>query len=488
MNRRSWKNLHRWIGLPICLILAIFSLSGIILNHRSWWASTDISRSFLPEKFSYRQWNQGLLRGTMPYGEGLLLFGSGGIYRTDSLGRELSDFNQGLPKGSDYRQVRAVAALGNRLYMATQMGIYSRQAGKNWQEELGGEERFSDLLQVGDTLYALSRSHLYRSTGKGYWQQIELPKAEGDEGKSSLFRFFWLLHTGELFGWGGQLVVDAIALVLLVLSVTGIFVFLFPHLLRQIKAPRWRKRMGQQLRLHTHWHDHLGRTTLILLLLVVVSGWLLRPPFLIFLAKGQIPALPGTSLSKENPWHDRLRMLRYDELEGDWLLSTSSGFYRLKNWHTAPTPVRNAPPVSPMGVNVWVRGEQGEWLVGSFNGLYAWQRTPGSVIDAFSGQAISHTGGPPFGRVAVAGCSQDLPSAHKSLPLIVTYHGGTSEVPQPQELSQLPMSLWNIALEMHTGRFFSFLPAPDLWWVFLTGILSLLTLLSGWKLRRRKRK
>ena len=41
------------------------------------------------------------------------------------------------------------------------------------------------------------------------------------------------------------------------------------------------------------------------------------------LALTKTPALPGTSLDSPNPWHDKLRMVRYDDMCGDWLLSTS---------------------------------------------------------------------------------------------------------------------------------------------------------------------
>lgn len=52
-----------------------------------------------------------------------------------------------------------------------------------------------------------------------------------------------------------------------------------------------------------------------------------------------------------------------------------------------------------------------------------------------------------------------------------------------------PMSLWNVALELHVGRCYSpFLgPLSDLF-VFLSGLLITLVLLSGYIISHRRRK
>lgn len=502
-----WAWVHRWIGLPICVLLAVFALSGLILNHRSLWADVQVSRAWLPSSYRYQNWNQGLLRNTQPWGDSLLLYGSGGVYRATLQGEQVEDYNEGLPHSSEARQVRAVVAAQGLLYLVTPSGVYRRKAGTAWQKILGKgtklhaplaheataveHERFTDLLVVHDTLYALSRSHLYASPlDKTRWTRLSLKAAADDDGKVSAFRLVWLLHSGELFGLTGQLVVDAIALFLLVLSFTGIVHFFFPHLLRRVRKPQQRKALGQQLRKNVQWHERLGRTTFGLALFVVLTGWMLRPPLLIPLVMWQIPAPPFTTLAHSNPWHDRLRMLRYDEQMGDWLLSTSSGFYALSSLEAVPQRVDNAPRVSPMGLNVWERGTQGEWLVGSFSGFYAWHRSAHKVLDGISGATLlADKSAPPFGTLPVSGYSRHLhPKGKPQEALLLMHDKGTPHLPQPSSLTHLPMSLWHIAIELHTGRFFTFLPSPDLWWVFLTGLLSLLVLWSGWKLRRKKNK
>ena len=113
--------------------------------------------------------------------------------------------------------------------------------------------------------------------------------------------------------------------------------------------------MQQSFRLH----DRIGRYTIILTLLIALTGWCLRPPVMIALVLNKIPALPGTTLKRENPWHDKLRMIRYDDSCHDWLLSTSQGFYSLNMSNAKVKALASAPPVSVMGLNVLQKDMKG---------------------------------------------------------------------------------------------------------------------------------
>lgn len=111
----------------------------------------------------------------------------------------------------------------------------------------------------------------------------------------------------------------------------------------------------------------------------------------------------------ENPWNDRLRMIRYDEGCHDWLLSTSEGFYSLNLEKATVKALNSAPPVSVMGLNVLQKDKEGKWLCGSFSGLFTWDRQQGTAIDYFTGKVAPKKAGAPFGKKAIAGMSQDLP-------------------------------------------------------------------------------
>jgi len=53
-----------------------------------------------------------------------------------------------------------------------------------------------------------------------------------------------------------------------------------------------------------------------------------------------------------------------------------------------------------------------------------------------------------------------------------------------QWMQTLPMSLRNVALEVHTGRIYTFLSLLQVFYVFLIGLSVMWCLWSGWKLRK----
>ena len=100
-----------------------------------------------------------------------------------------------------------------------------------------------------------------------------------------------------------------------------------------------------------------------------------------------------------------------------------------------------------------------------------------------------HAEAMPFGSVKVSGYSTDVfPS------ILCSYDEGIllgnpdemSPLPQPVWMNTLPISLWNLALEVHTGRIFTFLGIfSTLLYIFIIGVLMLVVLLSGWLIRRK---
>ncbi len=500
------RRLHRWSGGAFCLLFALFALTGIVLNHRAAWSNLDLSRRYLPDDYRHRAWNQGLLRATLPLDSGhVLLYGSGGLHLLDTLGHYLRTDNAGLPTGADHRQVRAVVSHGNRIFALTTNALYTRRrTDTRWQPLpfVHTEERFSDLTLRGDSLLVVGRNALYLAQPPyRRFTPIVLPRAMGDDGRITLFRIVWLLHSGALFGTAGRWVMDGVAAVILFLSLTGLFLLFVRPTLRHLprSATGTRRRLSRWFGTQLRWHDLAGRKTLLLTLFCVLTGWLLRPPGLIALISVRLPAPPLTILASDNPWNDRLRMLRYDRRAGEWLLSANDGFYRFADFHTTPRPIPDAPPVSVMGLNVWQRTDDGAWIVGSFAGVYRWERggedAHGSfrhtrVVDATTGATLPLPApkGMPFGRRAVSGYSADFRRTDgSSLSLVAEHLGHTSALPQPTQLELLPMSLWNVAFELHNGRLFTFLLRPDLFFIPLAGLIALIILWSGWRIRRHRR-
>ena len=487
MKKGTWRKQHKWLGIGLSFFMLMFCVSGILLNHRSLIKEVNVSRKYLPSRYEFRNWNGGLLRGTLDIGKDLmidsmrnvdscrqlLLYGNGGIWLTDSKASYFKDFNEGLPEGADYRQIKNVIRLDNgRIFAVSPFGLYRYGVHNKWHEvnmSLEDEEKFTDIASHGDTLVVLSRSFVYTSLPPyKTFKRIQLHAPKDYDGKVTVFRTVWLLHSGELFGITGKIVVDAIAIILVVLCITGIVFWLRPK----------RKAL---LQTSLHLHDRIGRYTIILALLIALTGWCLRPPVMIALVLSKIPSIPGTTLRSKNPWNDKLRIIRYDESCHDWLLSSSEGFYSLNIKNATVKVITSVPPVSVMGLNVLQKDANGRWLCGSFSGLFVWDRRQGTATDYFTNKPAPNEAGSPFGKKAVAGMSQDF-----STPVVAEYYEGTNFAPQPSSMNQLPMSLWNVALEVHSGRIFIGTIATYIF-IFVMGILAFWCLWSGYKIRLKKK-
>ena len=497
--KKFWKKYHKWVGLVFSIFILAFSFSGIILNHRSTFAGCDVSRDWMPDGYQYENWNNGIIRGTEPYHDAVLCFGNAGVWKTDSCFSRFEDFNRGLRQGADHRKISNIVTLPDgSVWAAGLYDLYRLSDAGEWMpwKIADNEERITDLTARGDSLVVVTRSEVYHAVGDHRTfthHRLNAPKDYSP--RVSLFRQVWLLHSGELFGTVGKLIVDALAVVLIFFCVTGWVYLFFPKIIkRRTRQKKSVKTAAETMKFSTKWHNKLGVRLFIPTLILAVTGMSLRPPLMIPLAMNSSKPLPFSTLDSDNPWHDKLRAMRWDEQEQQWFMSTSAGFHVLADFDAVPEWV-HAPSVSPMGINVFEKNEAGEWLVGSFSGLFRWNVKEDRVLDYFTGKPVQRSSGRPVASIAVSGFSQDLDLAPE---VVFDYSEGarTREVvplpiaPMPEMIADQPMSLWNFALELHVGRCYTpFLVGPlSQLFVFLSGLLLTLILVSGWVIRIRKKK
>lgn len=482
--KKSWiRAQHKWVGLLLAFFMINFAWSGIVLNHRELFGGCAVSRRLLPSDYHLDHWSGGLLRGTYAEGDTVLLYGAAGIYRSDRSGEAMSRFDEGLPPVGDRHTVRGVGrATDGTLYAVATYGLYRLEEGDRWREvplERAKEERLEDLVIHGDSTIVVSRSALYLSSGAGApFVRTLLPAARDFKPETSAILTLFKVHSGAILGLPGRLLVDLAAVVLLFLSLTGIVALVLGYVIKWRKKHRRgdlstpRERLAWVSSKHGRW----GILALPLILFVVLSGWLLRPPLMI----------PFAYLSTEDhlaqPWQGKLRSLRYDDRAGEWLLYSSYGFFHTPELTTPAVEIEEAPPVSVMGLNCWDRQPDGRWVVGSFAGAYSWDYGADSVSVYGTEEAVRRGGMPIFGR-AVSGYSRDFDGE----PFLVGYGKGTDRLRQPEELRYLPMSLWNVALEVHVGRIYTVFGSAGAFFIFFAGLLSLWCILTGIPLVRKIR-
>lgn len=541
----TWKKYHRWLGLVLSVFLLVFCVSGIILNHREVFSGCEVSRKWLPASYHIKNFNNGVVKGTVVKKsaahslssencDSVLVYGCAGVFLTDSRLSTWQDFNAGLPESIDERNVRhVVKAKDGSLWCAALRDVYRYDENSHrWKKvELpGNEERIMDVALAKDsmTVVALTRSRVFtivpfvqygeivkigKSSSETYRVESKIiPTPKKYEPKTTLFKLVWHLHSGEFFGLPGKLVVDAIALVLIVLSITGILLFILPYGIRRAKklaAKARMKRLGKQFAWNMKWHNKIGYVTIVLTLWIAITGMCLRPPLMVPLVLSKLPQAVGED---GNVWQDKLRAIRWDAVQGDWLVSTSEGFQRVdEDFSQAPKmlPDDECPKLSPMGVTVWESDGKGGWIVGSFRGIYRWNPVNHSlnqILDYFTGKPSEETSMIPISDNLVCGYSEDFLGGK---PLVFDFAKGVEDAKgqavalcndepktsrNEESMSDLicetaPMSLWNVALELHVGRCYSsFLgPLSDLF-VFLSGLLITLVLLSGYIISHRRRK
>lgn len=541
----TWKKYHRWLGLVLSVFMLVFCVSGIILNHREVFSGCEVSRKWLPASYHIKNFNNGVVKGTVVKKsaahslssencDSVLAYGCAGVFLTDSRLSTWQDFNAGLPESIDERNVRhVVKAKDGSLWCAALRDVYRYDENSHrWKKvELpGNEERIMDVALAKDsmTVVALTRSRVFtivpfvqygeivkigKSSSETYRVESKIiPAPKKYEPKTTLFKLVWHLHNGEFFGLPGKLVVDAIALVLIVLSITGILLFILPYGIRRAKklaAKARMKRLGKQFAWNMKWHNKIGYVTIVLTLWIAITGMCLRPPLMVPLVLSKLPQAVGED---GNVWQDKLRAIRWDAVQGDWLVSTSEGFLRVdEDFSQAPKmlPDDECPKLSPMGVTVWESDGKGGWIVGSFRGIYRWNPVNHSlnqILDYFTGKPSEETSMIPISDNLVCGYSEDFLGGK---PLVFDFAKGVEDAKgqavalcndepkksrNEESMSDLicetaPMSLWNVALELHVGRCYSpFLgPLSDLF-VFLSGLLITLVLLSGYIISHRRRK
>ena len=142
-----------------------------------------------------------------------------------------------------------------------------------------------------------------------------------------------------------------------------------------------------------------------------------------------------------------------------------------------------------MGVTVLEPDGKGGWIVGSFRGMFHWSDS--GILDYFTGKPSVEHSMIPISDHLVSGYSQDF---FGGKPLVFDYSKGVENIETvpmiltPKLLSETPMSLWNVALELHVGRCYSpFLGPISNLFVFLSGLLISLVLISGYIILRRRK-
>lgn len=494
------RKYHKWISIIFTLIILLFAISGIVLNHRELLSGIDINRNYLPKNYRYSNWNNASVKATLKLNnDSVLIYGNVGIWLTNQEGKEFKDFNKGFPKGIDNRKISKIIKTGDgKLFAGTFFGLYFYDGDKWNKTELPiHEKRITDLFVKGDSLLVLTRSHLLYTTNYRDFHQLDIPPPINYDNKVGLFKTLWVIHSGEIYGETGKIIVDFFALILVFLTITGLIYFINRIVLKRVNKKK-KSQASKANRWLLKWHNKIGWITLVFLILTSSTGIFLRPPFLIPIATSKVGKIPYSKLDSDNPWFDKLRTIYYDNERSRYYIATSDGLYfsdnGLKN-NLNRFPYQ--PPISIMGVTVFEKVAPDVFLIGSFEGLYLWDANTWQTYDYIERKPYVPPSrkSRPLGNFLVSGYTKDFGNTE----IFFEYNHGAAllrpgNLPvMPDQVASQPLSLWNLALEVHTGRIFeSILSDFYILVVPITGLSILFILISGfvvwWKLFRNKKK
>lgn len=484
---------HKWLGILLTLFIVLFALSGIVLNHRELFSSIDVNRYFLPKDYSYQNWNNAGVKSTEKISnDSILIYGNIGVWLTDGNFKNFTDFNKGFPKGIDNRKIeRLLFTKDKQLFAATLFGLYQYHfEEQKWQDILLPihEKRIVDIIERQDTLLVLSRSFLLKSTDGQHFKSQILPQPKNYDNKVGLFKTLWVIHSGEIYGLAGILLVDAVGIIFIFLSISGLIYFINRQRLRvrqkKVKQSRSIKKFNKW---NLKWHNKIGWITLIFLIITTFTGIFLRPPLLISIASSRVDKIPFTELDSPNPWFDKLRRIIYDEEKQRYLVATLDGIYYSDDDFSSKLKMYTSqPPASVMGVNVFKKVSSQTYLVGSFEGLFLWKSHSGFIFDYIKKEPRSRpkAAGPPIGDFLITGMSTDFKNQEILFDFnqgALHFFGGAPFPPMTDKVQEnAPISLWNLALEIHTARLYKIIFGNFyILFIPLSGILILFILISG---------
>lgn len=494
------KKYHKWLALIFTLFFILFAFSGILMNHRTLISGVDVNRKWLPKSYRLQNWNLASAKGTQVIGnDSVVVFGGAGIWLTNKSFSNWKPYMNGIPEGMDRRKIfDLVQSPKDDLFAASRFGLYEfRKGAKEWQLcDLPKNDQFVTGLEVVDsTLYVLSRDHLFalNDVSGSNLRKIELIPPVGSKPSITIFRLFWIIHSGEWLGTAGRLLVDLVGVIMISLCITGLIFFFFPKIIKRAKAKKRLSRMKKATKFSYTWHLKVGIYASLFLVIVSFTGIFLRPPFLLMVVNGRV----NQHSSKDNYdiyWHDKLRDIKYDPIHKLFMVATSDGiFYTDENFTSNLKTFSSEPPISVMGINVFEVLESGDYLVGSFSGAFLWNPFNGKMVNYITGEPVVPKVGlsSPFGSLAIAGYSKINNSEY-----FFDYDKGvlqpTGAVPleMPKLVKEsFPFPLWNFAQEIHTCRIYS--PIVSIFYILivpLAGIAMLVITITGaimWFMKRK---
>lgn len=505
MLRKLFKKskwLHKWLGLLLILFLIWMSASGILLNHPEWIAGLSVPGWLVPAQYFPENWNRSALIDLVYAADNpeiLYVGGKYGLWRSMNGGKDFQPFEAQFETSFYYKKTKDLYlddGLQPFLLAATDGGLWLNDLKtETWQAlKLGTQrEAVQRILKVKDRLLVFTKSNAYLASSEYpdfQFQKVEWLRHEPDR-RVTLVDLFFHLHDGRIWGLPGKLLFDLAGFVIIFLSISAFYIWYFPNKMRYFKKRKKTLDVARQskfYRVFLKYHLRLGIVMAVILFIIAGTGFFMRPPFLALIAGGSVPASVYPGFLPKNPWQAKVHNVLYDPVEDQLIVNCSDGIWMGPADFSAPFVQQDLHvPLFVMGATVFEAYGQGGYLVGSFNGLFHWERSTSKPFDLMRGEYARDWSNVRPDDYMVTGYFES-PHGEK---FITTHEQGLIALPgqktdpnrfkMPQALKHnWRMPLWNFMFELHNGRIFKdWIGGYYILLVPLGALLFLLIIISG---------
>lgn len=470
------KWVHKYLGLFLAPFFLWMAVSGILLNHKDLLRSASLPMSFVGHEERYDNWSRGALRGAVfaPHDPQTgWFFGKEAVWATHDGGQTFERFDHGLPRAAALRDENSVVVAGGLLVLGGTGGLFATTSDDGHWTPLTLGEHLEDVVSVlalPERLVAVTKSGAYASPRSERvadlrFEPLPLPRDDPTPPKIDAVVFGFAVHSGEAWGWFGKLLMDLAGVLLILLSITGLLQWWFPWrywCYKRYGGPRPKAR-PKVLSWSDRNHRKLGLVGSPLLLLTTLTGLLLTIPVVILLVGKSVEQRWAPGLRSDNPWHERIQGALYDETRGLVVIS-ADGYWVAPVDFSAPfTRLPGGPDQNLMGTNVFAAEPDGDYLVGSFGGLFAWSPETARIRELGLGAQPAQRFGP-VGGFMTSGWFRDPQGRDWAVDfrdgLTCLSEPSTDYRMPPEVVAQGRVPLWLFLHYLHNNRIWTMLPMP----------------------------
>ncbi len=378
-SKKLASKLHKILSLIFTPILLFVAISGIGLNHADIIKNISVPIQSLPENYHFKQWNRGIIQVLVKDDEG-------GVYAAGKNG--LGYFFNG-----SYQHIDNPLATNtwqsfiyslyydrstNQLFVGSRDGLFRYQVStKQWHYYAQTREQHIVSILRSDDLQSIIAIANYKifTVNKNEIKPLAVQLKQSSK-PTPFFRFVFALHSGELFGIAGILLMDLVALLLIYFCLSGLYYWLFPKLVRtKLLTRKQQIKGGRAFRWFAKYHNFLGLLFAPLFIISAITAAIMRPPGLLLITSAYSPVDIISSHARKNiPY----KITKAALVENNFFLLTDNGVFsgNLTNSETMVcSQIDFSVPVHGMGATIFQQQHDGSILVGSFSGLFSWQKS-----------------------------------------------------------------------------------------------------------------